>query len=31
VLYEARMGFLEVTRMITLKGVQAPAPPTPRK
>jgi hypothetical protein len=27
VLYEARMTFLELTRMITLKGVQAPAPP----
>jgi hypothetical protein len=28
VLYEARMAFLEVTRMITLQGVKAPAPPT---
>jgi len=27
VLYEARMAFLEVTRMITLQGVAAPAPP----
>ena len=27
VLYEARMAFLEVTRMITLQGVKAPAPP----
>jgi len=31
VLYEARMTFLEVTRMITLQGVQAPAPPTGKK
>ncbi len=32
VLYEARMGFLEVTRMITLQGVKAPPPaPGPRK
>jgi hypothetical protein len=29
VLYEARMGFLEVTRMITLQGVKAPPPPPP--
>jgi hypothetical protein len=27
VLYEARMAFLEMTRMITLQGVQAPVPP----
>jgi hypothetical protein len=27
VLYESRMAFLEVTRMITLQGVAAPAPP----
>jgi hypothetical protein len=27
VLYEARMAFLEVTRMITLQGMQAPTPP----
>ena len=27
VLYETRMAFLELTRMITLQGVQAPAPP----
>jgi Domain of unknown function (DUF1844) len=31
VLYEARMAFLEVTRMITLQGVQAPAPPKGKK
>jgi hypothetical protein len=31
VLFEARMGFLEVTRMITLQGVQAPAPPKSTK
>jgi hypothetical protein len=31
VLYEARMAFLEVTRMITLQGVKAPAPPPPTK
>lgn len=27
VLYEARMAFLEVTRMITIQGMQPPAPP----
>jgi hypothetical protein len=27
VLYEARMAFLEVTRMITMQGVKPPAPP----
>lgn len=27
VLYEARMAFLQVTQMITLQGVKAPAPP----
>lgn len=31
VLYEARMAFLEVTRMITIQGVHAPAPPTGKK
>jgi hypothetical protein len=31
VLYEARMSFLELTRMITLQGVQAPAPPKGKK
>jgi hypothetical protein len=31
VLYEARMGFLEVTRMIALQGMQAPPPPTGKK
>jgi hypothetical protein len=31
VLYEARMGFLEVTRMITLQGMHAPAPPQGKK
>ncbi len=31
VLYEARMAFLEVTRMITMQGVKAPAPPPAKK
>jgi len=31
ILYEVRMTFLELTRMITVKGVQAPAPPKPAK
>jgi hypothetical protein len=31
VLYEARMAFLEVTRMITVQGVKAPAPPPTKK
>jgi hypothetical protein len=30
-LYEARMAFLEVTRMITIQGVQAPVPPMGKK
>jgi hypothetical protein len=30
-LFEARMGFLELTNMITLQGVQAPPPPAPGK
>lgn len=30
VLYEARMAFLEVSQMITVQGVQAPAPPKPK-
>jgi hypothetical protein len=30
-LYEARMAFLEVTRMITIQGVQAPVPPKSKK
>ncbi len=29
VLYEVRMAFLELTNMITLQGVQPPAPPPP--
>ena len=31
VLYEARMAFLEVTRMIAMQGVKAPAPPPAKK
>jgi len=31
VLYEARMAFLEVTRMVTMQGVKAPAPPPAKK
>ncbi len=31
VLYEARMAFLEVTRMITMQGVKAPTPPPAKK
>jgi hypothetical protein len=29
VLFEVRMAFLELTRMITLQGVQPPPPPPP--
>ena len=29
VLFEARMAFLELTRMITVQGVQPPSPPPP--
>ena len=31
VLFEARMAFLELTRMITLQGMQPPQPPPPGK
>ena len=31
VLYEVRMAFLELTNMITLQGMQPPAPPPPGK
>jgi hypothetical protein len=31
VLYEARMAFLELTRMITLQAMQPPQPPPPGK
>lgn len=31
VLYEARMAFLEVSRMIAIQGVQAPTPPKGKK
>jgi len=31
VLFECRMAFMELTSMITLQGMQPPAPPPPRK
>jgi hypothetical protein len=31
VLFECRMAFMELTSMITLQGMQPPAPPPPGK